>query len=394
MTASHSLQARPTALTIVDGDHSFSRLEVGLGDRAYPIEVGQGLIHQPGRYSDVVARRQVMIVTNPTVAALALEPVRASILRAGARSVHEVIIPDGEAYKDLDHWGKILSAMLEAQLDRKCVVVALGGGVIGDMAGFAAAAYQRGVAVLQIPTTLLSMVDSSVGGKTAVNHPLGKNMIGAFHQPSKVLMDLDLLKTLPERELSAGLAEIIKYGCILDDEFFHWLEVEIPRLMAREVEALAHAVLISCAIKAQVVAADEKESSGLRALLNFGHTFGHAIEAGLGFGTWLHGEAVGCGMVMAGSLSARLGQLSPDQLDRLRRLVQRAGLPVAPPGWPAADWLGWMAHDKKADSGSIRYILLRGLGASELRPVESDEVAAAIQEAQSWGQEHASTSRG
>lgn len=391
MSAAPALPARPEPQIQPDGS---AVLTVGLGDRAYPIVVGRGLLNQPDHYAPVVNKRQVIIVTNETVAPLALQTVRQAIQQAGARSVHEVILPDGEAYKDLAHWEQILSAMLEAQLDRKCVVVALGGGVIGDMAGFAAAAYQRGVAVLQIPTTLLSMVDSSVGGKTAVNHPLGKNMIGAFHQPVKVLMDLDMLRTLPTRELSAGLAEIIKYGCILDAAFFQWLEEAMPRLMALEPDAVAHAVLVSCAIKAQVVEADEKEASGLRALLNFGHTFGHAIEAGLGFGTWLHGEAVGCGMAMAASLSAGLGQLSVDELARVRRLVAQAGLPVAPPEWPSAEWLAWMAHDKKADSGSIRYIVLKGIGDSELRPLSDEPVVQAISASQAWGQAHARSPRG
>jgi 3-dehydroquinate synthase len=292
------------------------------------------------------------------------------------------VLPDGESHKDMTSLMKIFDHLMSAHVDRTATVVALGGGVIGDMAGFAAACYQRGIDFVQVPTTLLSQVDSSVGGKTAINHPLGKNMIGAFYQPRAVMIDMTVLKTLPTREVSAGLAEIIKYGCILDVQFFDWLESNLPALMKGDPIALAYAIERSCQIKAQVVAADERESSGQRALLNFGHTFGHAIEAGLGFGVWLHGEAVGCGMAMAALLSHQLGQLDAPSLSRVVRLIGRAGLPLDPPDWPAQDYLDWMAHDKKSSGGAIRYILLKGLGQAELRAVEAPVVRVAIEAAQ------------
>ncbi len=353
------------------------RLDVGLAARTYPIHIAPGLLADEALWAPWVEGRSVVLVTNETVMPLYGEALVA-MLGPRARSIHTHVLPDGEAHKTLAHFEAILSTMLAAHCDRKTRVVALGGGVVGDMAGFAAACYQRGVDVLQVPTTLLSQVDSSVGGKTAVNHPLGKNMIGAFHQPSAVFIDLHTLATLPERELSAGLAEVIKYGCILDLGFFEWLEANMSRLMARDPDALAHAVRRSCELKAEVVAGDERETSGLRALLNFGHTFGHAIEAGLGFGTWLHGEAVGCGMVMAAELSQELGQLGLPEVQRIRALVRAAGLPITPPAWDASTFLDWMAHDKKADAGAIRYIVLRGLGSAELRPVPAEVVARAI----------------
>jgi len=352
-------------------------LNVELGSRSYPIHIGEGLLTEPTIWDEVVRNRQVIVVTNDRVGPLYGPQVEAA-LRRSAREVLMVELPDGEAYKDQASLMKIFDAMLESHLERSAIVVALGGGVVGDVAGFAAACYQRGVALIQVPTTLLSQVDSSVGGKTAVNHPLGKNMIGAFHQPMAVVIDMGVLGTLPDRELSAGLAEVIKYGCILDATFFAWLEASMPRLLRREPDALAHAIEHSCVLKARIVARDERESSGLRALLNFGHTFGHAIEAGLGFGTWLHGEAVGCGMVMAASLSHELGQLSLDDVRRIEQLVKQAGLPVRGPDWDAQTYLGWMAHDKKADSGQIRYIVLRGLGQAEQRGVDDAAVRHAL----------------
>lgn len=354
------------------------RLEVSLEDRSYPILIGTGLIGSVEAWRPFVSPGQVAVVTNDRVGPLYLPTVRAVLGDLGIEPL-EIVLPDGEEFKNVDSFMQIMDALIAHHMERKCLLIALGGGVVGDMVGFAAACYQRGVPFLQVPTTLLSQVDSSVGGKTAINHPLGKNMIGAFYQPRAVLIDLDVLASLPDREFSAGLAEVIKYGAALDRAFFDWLESSIDRLMARETEALAYAIERSCAIKAEVVAADERET-GLRAMLNFGHTFGHAIEAGLGFGTWLHGEAVGCGMVLAADLSVRLGQLSVQDQARLVDLVGRAGLPTRPPDWPAQKYLAAMAHDKKAQSGEIRYVLLQGgLGRSELKPVGSDRVSETIQ---------------
>lgn len=349
------------------------RLEVSLAERSYPIIIGSGLLANPATWQPLVQARQVVVITNDHVAPLYLQKVQASLSELGLKPV-EIVLPDGERFKTMETFGQIMDALMSHHIERKALLIALGGGVIGDMVGFAAACYQRGVPFLQVPTTLLSQVDSSVGGKTAVNHPLGKNMIGAFYQPQAVVIDLEVLNTLEQREFSAGMAEVIKYGAALDAPFFDWLEASIDRLMGRNVEALAYAISRSCAIKAQVVAADEREA-GLRAVLNFGHTFGHAIEAGLGFGAWLHGEAVGCGMVMAADLSVRLGQLTDAERVRLVRLIARAGLPTTPPDWPAEQYLAAMAHDKKAEAGAIRYVLLQGLGRAELRPVDSPQVS-------------------
>ena len=356
-----------------------STVEVALGDgRAYPIWIGEELLGLPAVWTACIDSRQVVVVTNATVANLYLAPL-VGALKASSREVIEVVLPDGEEFKDMAHLGTILDAMMQAQVDRSSTVVALGGGVVGDMAGFAASCYQRGVAFVQAPTTLLAQVDSSVGGKTGVNHPLGKNMIGAFYQPKAVVIDMSVLSTLPEREFSAGLAEIIKYGASLDRGFFDWLEDAMDALVARDSKNLAYAIEKSCQLKAMVVAEDERESSGRRALLNFGHTFGHAIEAGLGFGTWLHGEAVGCGMVMATRLSQDLGQVRADEASRVLDLVRRAGLPTQPPKWSAQTYLDWMRHDKKAAAGRIRYILLKGIGQAEFRPVDDAAVSASLQ---------------
>lgn len=356
-----------------------STVEVALGDgRAYPIWIGEELLGLPAVWTACIDSRQVVVVTNATVANLYLAPL-VGALKASSREVIEVVLPDGEEFKDMAHLGTILDAMMQAQVDRSSTVVALGGGVVGDMAGFAASCYQRGVAFVQAPTTLLAQVDSSVGGKTGVNHPLGKNMIGAFYQPKAVVIDMSVLSTLPEREFSAGLAEIIKYGASLDQGFFDWLEDAMDALVARDSKSLAYAIEKSCQLKAMVVAEDERESSGRRALLNFGHTFGHAIEAGLGFGTWLHGEAVGCGMVMATRLSQDLGQVRADEASRVLDLVRRAGLPTQPPKWSAQTYLDWMRHDKKAAAGRIRYILLKGIGQAEFRPVDDAAVSASLQ---------------
>ncbi|WP_295444463.1 3-dehydroquinate synthase [uncultured Thiodictyon sp.] len=334
-------------------------LNVALGARSYPIFIGTGLIADPGCYRPHIPGRQVMIVTNETVAPLYLAAAQAAL--DGLR-VEAVILPDGEVYKTQAVLERVYDALLTARFSRDCTLIALGGGVVGDMTGFAAACYQRGVAFIQVPTTLLAQVDSSVGGKTGINHPLGKNMIGAFHQPRAVIADTATLDTLPDRELSAGLAEVIKYGLIRDCAFFDWLDANLPALRVRNPAVLAEAIRRSCENKAEVVAADEHEA-GERALLNLGHTFGHAIETGAGYGNWLHGEAVGVGMCMAADLSARLGWLTLADLQRTRDLIERAGLPIAPPPELSADrLLELMAVDKKVLDGRLRLVLLRGIG--------------------------------
>ena len=336
-------------------------LTVDLGDRSYPIYIGADLITDAQLYRPHIHGRQVMIVSNETVAPLYLDKVRGAL---DGFDVASVILPDGEQYKNLGVLDQIYSALLEHRFDRRCTLVALGGGVIGDMAGFAAASYQRGVNFIQVPTTLLSQVDSSVGGKTGVNHPLGKNMIGAFHQPQCVIADTATLATLPDRELSAGLAEVIKYGLIDDAEFFAWLEQNMAALVARDHAALSYAIERSCRDKAAVVAADERES-GQRALLNLGHTFGHAIETGMGYGSWLHGEAVGAGMCMAARMSRHLGWLSVDQLARVERLIEAAKLPTQPPEQVSAERFGeLMAVDKKVMDGQLRLVLMHDIGGS------------------------------
>lgn len=335
-------------------------LNVALGERSYPIHIGAGLFHRSDFLQAGVGARRVAVVTNETVAPLYLSTVGASLRAVGIEST-DIVLPDGEAYKTWETLNSIFDALLTHRCDRRTAVVALGGGVIGDMAGFAAATYQRGVPFIQIPTTLLSQVDSSVGGKTAINHPLGKNMIGAFYQPRMVLADTQTLDTLPPRELAAGLAEVIKYGLIRDPIFFDWIETNVERILARDPEALAYAIHRSCANKAEVVAADETEQ-GERALLNLGHTFGHAIETGLGYGEWLHGEAVAAGMVIAAELSVRLGWLNPGEVERIRALLRRAGLPVVAPDLGVGRYLELMAHDKKVADGQLRLILLKGIG--------------------------------
>ena len=349
-------------------------LYVELGDRRYPIYIGPGLLGRPELLRPHIPGRQVLVVSNTTVAPLYLERTCAALTGL----CHEaVILPDGEQYKTLAVLDEVFTALLRHRFDRNCTIVALGGGVVGDMAGFAAACYQRGVHFIQIPTTLLAQVDSSVGGKTGVNHPLGKNMIGAFYQPRCVLADTDTLATLPDRELSAGLAEVIKYGLIRDLPFLEWLEAHLEALLAREAGALSEAIERSCRNKAEIVAADEREA-GERALLNLGHTFGHAIETGAGYGVWLHGEAVAVGMVLAADLSARLSWLSGEQVGRILALLERAHLPLAPPpDLTADDFLSLMAVDKKVQDGRLRLILLRGLGqgviADDVDPVRLRE---------------------
>ncbi|MFT4191891.1 MAG: 3-dehydroquinate synthase, partial [Comamonas sp.] len=338
---------------------------IDLGERAYTIAIAPGLLGQPATYAGVPRSATALIVSNVTVAPLYAERLRAALAGHHAQ-VLQVELPDGEAHKNWSTLNGIFDALLVHGADRKTVLYALGGGVVGDMTGFAAACYMRGVPFVQVPTTLLAQVDSSVGGKTGINHPLGKNMLGAFYQPQLVVCDLDVLQTLPPRELSAGLAEVIKYGPIADMAFFDWIEAHIDALMARDPQALGHAVRRSCEIKAAVVAQDEREG-GLRAILNLGHTFGHAIEAGLGYGAWLHGEAVGCGLVMAAELSRRLGLVDAAFVARLRRLVERAGLPVTAPKLGARRFLELMRLDKKAEAGAIRFVVIEEPGRAGVR---------------------------
>lgn len=342
---------------------------IELGERSYRIAIGSGLLADPASYASLPAARSALIVSNTTVAPLYAAQLRAALAGRYAQ-IHEVQLPDGEQFKTWEQLQHIFDCLLQHECDRKTVLFALGGGVVGDMAGFAAACYMRGVPFVQLPTTLLAQVDSSVGGKTAINHPLGKNMIGAFYQPQQVVCDLELLASLPARELSAGLAEVIKYGPIADMAFFDWLEAHMDALMAREPAALAQAVRRSCEIKAQVVGQDERES-GLRAILNFGHTFGHAIEAGMGYGAWLHGEGVAAGMVMAAELSLRLGLVDGAFVQRLRQLLLRAGLPVRGAVIDAQDnaarYLQLMRVDKKAEGGEIRFIVIDAPGRAALR---------------------------
>ncbi|WP_428819818.1 3-dehydroquinate synthase [Microbulbifer sp. MCCC 1A16149] len=339
-------------------------LHVDLGDRSYPILIGSGLLKQSTYLQKSIRGRQVLVVTNETIAPLYLETLLESL--SGFDKVDTVQLPDGEAFKTLDTVNRIFDTLLTARHDRSTTIVALGGGVIGDMSGFAAACYQRGVDFVQVPTTLLSQVDSSVGGKTGVNHPLGKNMIGAFYQPQLVLIDIDTLTTLPDRELSAGIAEVIKYGMICDADFFQWLEQNMDALLARDPQALAYAVERSCADKAAVVAEDERES-GRRAILNFGHTFGHAIEAVQGYGNWLHGEAVAAGMVMAAELSRLRGWIGQQEVDRLRALLSKASLPQqSPEDMTVDEYLQAMSVDKKVQDGKLRLVLLAALGDAQI----------------------------
>ncbi|WP_213875597.1 3-dehydroquinate synthase [Pseudomonas sp. dw_358] len=334
-------------------------LTVELGERSYPIHIGEGLLGQAELLAPYIGGRQVAVISNATIAPLYLERLTQSL---SAYSVVSVVLPDGEAYKNWETLQTIFDGLLSARLDRRATLIALGGGVIGDMAGFAAACYQRGVDFIQIPTTLLSQVDSSVGGKTGINHPLGKNMVGAFYQPNAVLIDTATLKSLPPRELSAGLAEVIKYGLICDEPFLTWLEEHMDALRGLDQAALTQAIKRSCEAKAAVVGADERET-GVRATLNLGHTFGHAIETHMGYGVWLHGEAVATGTVMALEMSMRLGWITARQRDRGVRLLQRAGLPVVPPdNMTPADFLEHMAIDKKVIDGRLRLVLLRQIG--------------------------------
>ncbi len=352
--------------------HATHTVHIDLGERSYPIVIGTDLLGNPATYAALPNAAAALIVTNTTVAPLYAEQLRAA-LAPKYSFVHTVVLPDGEEHKNWQTLNLIFDALLGHGCDRKTVLFALGGGVMGDMTGFAAASYMRGVPFVQVPTTLLAQVDSSVGGKTAINHPLGKNMIGAFYQPQLVVCDLATLDTLEPRQLSAGLGEIIKYGPIADMAFMDWLDAHMDALLARDRPALAHAVRRSCEIKAWVVGQDEREA-GLRAILNFGHTFGHAIEAGMGYGAWLHGEGVGAGMVMAAELSRRLGLVDAAFAARLRTLVQRAGLPLrgalldtAENGDNAGRYLELMRVDKKSEAGEIRFVLIDGPGQATVR---------------------------
>jgi len=342
---------------------------IDLADRSYNIAIRGSLFDNPLSYAELPKAASALIVTNTTVGPLYAQRL-ARALASKFGQIYTVALPDGEEFKTWQHLNLIFDALLTHGCDRKTILFALGGGVVGDMTGFAAASYMRGVPFVQVPTTLLAQVDSSVGGKTAINHPLGKNMIGAFYQPLKVVCDLDTLKTLPQSELSAGLAEVIKYGPIADMDFFAWIESNLDALLARDAAALAYAVKRSCEIKAWVVGQDERES-GLRAILNFGHTFGHAIEAGLGYGVWLHGEAVGCGMVMAAQLSARLGLVDAFFVNRLTQLIAKAGLPIKAPVLPgpnnAERYLELMRVDKKSEAGDIKFVLIDKPGSALVR---------------------------
>jgi 3-dehydroquinate synthase len=343
-------------------------LHVDLASRSYPINIGTNLLEQPALFEPhLKSSSTVFIVSNTTVAPLYAKTLINTLSQLG-KAVRLLELPDGESYKDWQHLQLIFDELLAHGADRQSMIIALGGGVVGDMAGFGAASFMRGIRFIQVPTTLLAQVDSSVGGKTGINHPLGKNMIGAFHQPVAVIADLNTLRTLPPRELSAGLAEVIKHGAIADADFLDWIEANTDALLARDTNAMAHAVLRSCEIKSAVVSADEREG-GVRATLNFGHTFGHAIESGLGYGEWLHGEAVGCGMVMAADLSTRLGQIDQADAQRLKRIIASMHLPIAPPKLGSQRFMELMQVDKKTEAGQIRYVTLASVGAARIQQV-------------------------
>lgn len=343
-------------------------ITVSLGERSYPIHIGSGLLRAGDPLRHATAARQVLIVTNETVAPLYLEPVEQAFAE---RETRTLILPDGEEHKDLAGFARIIDELIDGGFHRDSCILALGGGVVGDLAGFAAACYQRGIDFVQLPTTLLAQVDSSVGGKTAVNHPQAKNMIGAFHQPIAVIADTDTLKTLPPRELAAGLAEVIKYGLIVDPDFFAWLEAHVEELTAQDPEALRYAISRCCTIKAEIVARDELEH-GQRALLNLGHTFGHAIESLGGYGRWLHGEAVAIGMQMAAETSNLLGWLEAADIERIESLLERAGLPTRVTGLSSRDILSRMRLDKKAGSAGLRLVLLEQLGVASVQPAPDE----------------------
>ena len=348
-------------------------LHVDLASRSYPIYIGTDLLEQKALFEPhLKSSSTVFIVSNTTVAPLYAKTLMHTLSQLG-KTVRLLELPDGESFKDWQHLQLIFDELLAHGADRQSMIIALGGGVVGDMAGFGAASFMRGIRFIQVPTSLLAQVDSSVGGKTGINHPLGKNMIGAFHQPVAVIADLNTLRTLPPRELSAGLAEVIKHGAIADADFLDWIEANTSALLACDTDAMAHAVLRSCEIKSAVVSADEREG-GIRATLNFGHTFGHAIESGLGYGEWLHGEAVGCGMVMAADLSARLGHISKADAQRLKRIIASMHLPISPPKLGSQRFMELMQVDKKTEAGQIRYITLGSIGAARIQQVPNATV--------------------
>jgi len=359
-------------------------LDVALGNRSYTIHVGPGLLARPELITEKLRQPRAAIVTNSTVGPLYLAPLARALAGRGIEVV-TITLPDGEAHKNWQTLNLMFDELAAHRCERGTALIALGGGVVGDLAGFAAAVYQRGVPYIQVPTTLLAQVDSAVGGKTAINHPAGKNMIGAFYQPLAVISDTDTLATLPARELSAGLAEVIKYGLIRDREFFAWLESNVGRLVAREPEPLAHAIVRCCAGKAEIVALDERET-GPRALLNFGHTFGHAIEAATGYGTWLHGEAVAAGMRLAARLSRRLGFIAAGDVRRVDALLDAAGLDAQAPALGLERYLELMGHDKKVEGGRIRFVLLKGIGEAF---VSSEVPRAALADVLGAGEVHA-----
>ncbi|WP_353399052.1 3-dehydroquinate synthase [Hydrogenophaga sp. 5NK40-0174] len=362
-------------------------IHIDLGERSYDILIGPEVAFNASGYVAAPKSTTAVVVTNTTVAPLYLDRLLKT-LSMRHKTVHHVVLPDGEAYKTWDSLNQIFTALLEKACDRKTVLYALGGGVVGDMTGFAAACYMRGVPFVQVPTTLLSQVDSSVGGKTAINHPAGKNMIGAFYQPEVVLCDTDVLRTLPERELSAGLAEVIKYGPIADMAFLEWVEQNMAGLRSMDQARLVHAIRRSCEIKADVVSKDEREG-GLRAILNFGHTFGHAIEAGMGYGNWLHGEAVGCGMVMGALLSHKLGLVDMAFVERLKAVVKAAGLPVVAPVIDERQnverYLALMQNDKKSEAGQIKFVVVDGQGSAFVKSAPGTMVREVIDESCSGG---------
>ena len=354
-------------------------LQVAVRDSPYPIHIGENLLERLDLVLPHLAQQRVAIVTNDIVAPLYLNRLMQALKKGGVESC-DIIVPDGEIHKNGETLNRIYDGLLAHRCERKTTLVALGGGVIGDLTGFAAATYLRGVPFIQIPTTLLAQVDSAVGGKTGINHPLGKNMIGAFYQPKAVLSDISTLRTLPQRELSAGLAEVIKYGLIRDLPFFEWLEANMEKLMARDPEALAHAIIRSCKNKAEVVAKDEKEN-GIRAILNLGHTFGHAIETGTGYGTWLHGEAVAMGTVLAARFSSLAGTLHGSSVDRIIDLYRLAGLPSSAPILGAEVYVDLMQADKKVDKGQIHLVLLTEIGHATVRAINEDELLSTLRSA-------------
>ncbi len=376
LESSSNVPARHTQADPSMTENASIFLNVDLGERSYPVSIGPSLLDNGELLGRYIQGDKVAIVTNTTIAPLYLAQLEATVSALG-KQIIAIVLPDGEEYKNWSSLMLIFDALLANKADRKTTLIALGGGVIGDLTGYAAASYMRGIPFVQVPTTLLAQVDSSVGGKTGINHPLGKNMIGAFYQPRAVLADTVTLETLPARELAAGLAEVIKHGAIIDAAFFSWIEHNMGALLARDKAALAYAISRSCEIKADVVRQDEREG-GLRAILNFGHTFGHAIEAGLGYGKWLHGEAVGCGMVMAADLSHRLGLVDASTVARMRALVAAAGLPTVAPDLGTARWLELMQVDKKNEGGAIRFILMKPLGSPSITTAPQEHLLATL----------------